>query len=119
MFKLKKVSPVRIITNILLSAVIIFATAYLLPGFQVQSFWTAIVVALVLGVLNALVGPILSLLTLPITILTLGLFSLVNSATILLLTAFVTPGFTISPIWMALPAAIVIAVFSTIASKLK
>ena len=113
-------SPVGIIANILVSAIIIFATAYLLrPGFQVESFWTAIVVALVLGVLNALVKPILSILTLPVTILTLGLFSLVNSAIILLLADFLVRGFTISPIWMALPAAILIAIFSAVASKLK
>jgi len=112
-------NPVGMLVNILVSAIIIFAVAFLLPGFQVQSFWTAITVALVLGVLNALVKPMLSILTLPVTILTLGLFSLVNSAIILLFTALIVPGFEISPIWMALPAAILIAVFSAIASRLK
>ncbi|OGD84561.1 hypothetical protein A2165_02535 [Candidatus Curtissbacteria bacterium RBG_13_40_7] len=109
----------QFLINILVTAVIVFATAYLIPGFEVQSFWAAVVVALVLAVLNAFVKPILTILTLPITILTLGLFSLIISAIILLLTAWLVPGFSIEPYWMALPAAIVITVFSAIASKFK
>src|SRR3989339_1647342 len=117
---MRLMNPVGMLANILISAIIIFATSYLLrPGFQVESFWTAIVVALIVGVLNALVKPILSILTLPVRILTLGLFSLVNSAIILLLADLLVRGFTISPIWMALPAAILIAIFSAIASRLK
>lgn len=110
-------SPVQFLASLLATAIIVLGTAYLLPGFEVESFVTAIVVALVLGVLNALVKPILTLLTLPITVFTLGLFSLVNSSLILLLTAFIVPGFSIEPFWIAFPAALIIAVFSTVASS--
>ena len=109
----------QFLTNILVTAIIVFATAYLVPGFKVESFWTAVVVALVLAVLNAFVKPILTILTLPITLLTLGLFSLVISAVILLLTTWLVPGFSIEPFWMAFPAAIVIAIFSAVASIFK
>ena len=114
-----KMTPISILTKILVTAIIVFATAYILPGFNIQSFWTAIVVALVLGVLNATVKPILLILTIPITLATLGLFSLVISAVILLLTSAIIPGFEIQPYWMAFPAAVIIAVFSIFASNLK
>ena len=114
-----KMIPISIVGKIFVTAMIVFATSYILPGFNIQSFWTAIVVALVLGVLNATVKPILLILTIPITLATLGLFSLVISAVILLLTSAIVPGFSITPAWMAIPAAIIIAVFSIFASNLK
>jgi len=107
------------LANILITSIIVFATAYLVPGFKVESFWTAVVVAFVLAVLNTFVKPILNVLTLPITLLTLGLFSLVISAIILLLAAWIVPGFSIEPFWMAFPSAVVIAIFSIAASILK
>lgn len=112
-------TPIAILGNILVTAVIVFATAYILPGFEIASFWTAVVVALVLGVLNSTVKPILLLLTFPITFATLGLFILVISAVILLLTSIIVPGFEITPYWMAFPAAVIIAIFSTIASRIR
>ena len=118
MFNYKMIS-ISIVGKIFVTAIIVFATAYILPGFNIQSFWTAIVVALVLGVLNATVKPVLLILTLPITLATLGLFSLVISAVILLLTSAIVPGFSITPAWMTLPAAAIIAVFSIFASNLK
>ena len=60
----------------ILNAVALLIVAYLLPGITVASFWSALIAALVLGLLNALVKPVLILLTLPITIVTLGLFLL-------------------------------------------
>ncbi len=74
-----------ILINWLVSTIAILVTAYLLPGVHLQDFTTALVVALVLGILNAFVKPILFLLTLPITILTLGLFMFVLNAVIILL----------------------------------
>lgn len=64
----------------ILNAVALLVVAYVLPGIFVASFWSALLAALVLGLLNALVKPILILLTLPITVITLGLFLLVLNA---------------------------------------
>jgi len=76
-----------------LSAVAILIAAYLLPGVVVASFWTALIVALVIGLLNLVIKPILVILTLPINLLTLGLFTFVINALIVMLAAGIVPGF--------------------------
>ncbi|HKK54378.1 MAG TPA: phage holin family protein [Patescibacteria group bacterium] len=86
----------------LISAVAIFISAWLIPGVSVSGFWTVLLVALVLGVVNAVVRPILLILTLPINILTLGLFTLVINALMVLLVSAIIPGFIISGFWIAL-----------------
>ena len=70
----------------------ILACAYLIPGVRVSSFWGALGAAAVLGILNAVVRPLVVLLTLPITCLTLGLFLLVVNALMLLLAGWIAPG---------------------------
>lgn len=82
-----------IIFKWLLSALAVLITAYLLPGVVVASIWTAIVVALVLALLNVVIKPILIILTLPINLLTLGLFTFVINALIVMLAAAIVPGF--------------------------
>ncbi len=77
----------------LLSALAVLIAAYLLPGVVVASIWTAIVVALVLALLNVVIKPILIILTLPINLLTLGLFTFVINALIVMLAAAIVPGF--------------------------
>ncbi|MDP3836827.1 MAG: phage holin family protein [bacterium] len=77
----------------LVSAVAILIAAYILPGVGLSGFWAALVLAVVLGVLNLLIKPLLILLTLPINILTLGLFTLVINALIIMLASGITPGF--------------------------
>ncbi len=93
----------------LISAAAIGIAAYLVPGVSVTVVG-ALVAAVVLGALNILVRPILFLLTLPVTILTLGLFSLIINGVIVLLAAFVVPGFSIASFGAALLFAIVLAV---------
>lgn len=102
------------IISLLISAVSIIATAYLLPGVKITSFGTSIVVALVLGLLNVIVKPILVLLTLPINILTLGLFTFVINVFILLLASKIVPGFTIDGFVSALLFSIVLSIISSI-----
>ena len=68
---------VRMLIGWLLNAIALLAVAYLMPSIQVASFGSALIAALVLGLVNALVRPILVILTLPVTLLTLGLFLLV------------------------------------------
>ena len=77
------------ILRLLLTALAVVILAKLLPGVSVDSYWTAIIVAIVLAVLNLIVKPVLVLLTLPVTILTLGLFLLVINAIII----FIADGF--------------------------
>lgn len=93
----------------LVAAVAIGVAAYLVPGVSV-TIGGAIVAAVVLGALNLLIRPILFVLTLPITILTLGLFSLVINALLVLLAAAVVPGFSVMGFWSALLFAVVLAI---------
>lgn len=76
-----------------LSALAIIIAAYLIPGVVVASLWTALIVALVLGLLNLVIKPILLLLTLPINMLTLGLFTFVINALMVWLTSSIVKGF--------------------------
>lgn len=92
----------KLLIRILLSALAVVILAYILPGVGVDSYTTAIIVAIVLGLLNFIVKPILVILTLPITILTLGLFLLIINALIILLADRFVSGFTVDSIWWAL-----------------
>ncbi len=94
-----------ILLRLLLNAGALLVVAYLLSGFEVDSFWpAAIVAALILGIANAILKPILVVLTLPINILTLGLFTFIINAGLLWLVASVVSGFTIDAFW---PTAVV------------
>jgi putative membrane protein len=91
-----------IIVSWLVSTLIVIIAAYVLPGVHVESFWTALLVALVMGILNVLIKPLLILLTLPITIVTFGLFLLVINALVVLLASNIVPGFVVDGFWWAL-----------------
>lgn len=88
--------------RLILSAIAVLIVASILPGVKVNGFFIAIVVAGLLAVLNAIVKPILVVLTIPITIVTLGLFLLVINTIIILITAALIPGFTVDGFWWAL-----------------
>ncbi|HWI40981.1 MAG TPA: phage holin family protein [Verrucomicrobiae bacterium] len=77
----------------LIGALAVGVTAYVLPGIRVSGFFAALVTALVLGLVNTFIKPVLLLLTLPINILTLGLFTLVVNALLIMLTSAIVPGF--------------------------
>ena len=98
----------------LTSTVAIILLAYFLPGIHVVSFWVAIWVALVFGVLNTVVKPILILLTIPITIFTLGLFLLVINVLMVYLTEFFVKGFYVDHFLWALGFSIGMSVVSGI-----
>ncbi len=98
--------------NLLIGGLAVFLSAYILPGVTVDSFLTAIIVAVVLGVVNALVKPVLVLLTLPVTVVTLGLFLFIINALMVLLVAVVVPGFKVSGFWMALVFSLILSVIS-------
>ncbi len=109
----------NILINWLVSTVSILITAYLLPGVRIDSFSAALVTALVLGIINAFIKPILFILTLPINILTLGLFTFVINAFIIILTSDIVPGFKVDGFWWALLFSIVLAVINSFLHQLE
>ena len=92
----------KLIIHWFLSALAVMITAYVLPGIFVKSFFVALVVAVVLGLLNTIIRPILILLALPIEIVTLGLFTFVINAGLVMLTAKIVDGFAVASFWWAL-----------------
>lgn len=108
----------KFLADLLIRAFVLLITTYVVPGFHIKSYWTAILVALVLGLLNALVKPILVILTLPVTILTLGLFVFVINAFLLMIASVFIDGFKVDSFVTAIIASIVITVVSTILNTL-
>lgn len=108
----------NILVVLVLNALALLATAYIVPGFHVASFVTALITALVLGFINAFIRPIIAFVSLPITILTLGLFSFVINAVVLYLASLVVPGFNLDSIGTAIIGGIVLAVVAAIIDSL-
>lgn len=102
----------------ILNAVALLAVAFVLPGIAIASFWSAMLAALVLGFLNTLVKPFLILLTLPITIVTLGLFLLVLNALVFWLAGSVLRGFQVEGFWRAVAGALLYSAISGLFSML-
>ena len=96
----------------LIYAAAIVITAYLLPGVRLSGFFAALVTALVLGLINTFIKPLLLLLTLPLNILTLGLLTFVINALLILLTSAVVPGFSVGGFWWALLFSLVLAIMN-------
>jgi putative membrane protein len=104
------------IFRLVLNALALMVVTNLIPGITIQSFPYAILAALVIGLVNALVRPLLELLSLPITILTLGLFSLVINALMFGLAAWITPGFSVDGFGPAFWGGLLYAVLATVIS---
>ena len=100
----------------IINAGALLLVAYLYPGVQVVSFTAALIAALVLGLVNALVRPILVLLTLPVTLLTLGLFLFVINALLFWFVAEVVHGFTVTGFVAALVGSLLFSVITTVTS---
>ncbi|HET8885410.1 MAG TPA: phage holin family protein [Salinimicrobium sp.] len=92
----------KFIIRLLVSAIVVVLLSYFLPGAYVESFLTAIIVALILSLLNLFVRPILIIFTLPVTLVTFGLFLLVINAIIILLADALIEGFSVNGFWIAL-----------------
>ena len=108
----------RFLLRLLLNGVAVLCAAWLIPGLHVDTPATAIVAGIALGLVNAIVRPLLLLLTLPLTLLTLGLFIFVVNAICLALVAWLVPGFSISGFFAALAGAIVISLVSWLLSAI-
>ena len=107
----------NLIVRLLVNALIVFGLAWALPGIEIGSFWTAMIVALILGILNAFVRPILIILTIPVTIITLGLFIFVINAFIVLMTAAIVNEFRVETFWWALLFSILMAALNSAFNK--
>ncbi|SRR5690554_2061950 len=101
------------VIRLLLTAVAVYLLPYILKGVHVEKFGTAIIVAIVLALLQFIVRPILVFFTLPITILTMGLFLFIVNAIIILMTAYFVSGFTVDNIWWALLFSILLSILQS------
>jgi putative membrane protein len=108
----------RFLVRLLVNAAAVFLAANLVPGISVSGYGTVLLAAVILGFVNAIIKPLLIVLTLPLTFLTLGLFIFVVNAICLALVAWVVPGFTIHGFGAALLGALVISVVSWLLNSL-
>ncbi|MDX1396350.1 MAG: phage holin family protein [Gemmatimonadota bacterium] len=104
----------KLITNWLVNAAALWVTAELVPGVSVEDTGALFLAALVIGLVNAIVRPVLAFVTLPITVLTLGLFYFVLNGGMIYLAAELSPGFAIDGWLTAIIAAIVMSIVATI-----
>jgi len=104
--------------NLFINGFAVFVSAYILPGVQVRNFFTAIIVSIVLGIANTLLKPILVILTLPITFITLGIFYLVINGLLILLVSSVVPGFSVRSLWWAILFSLVLSLVNWVLSSL-
>lgn len=101
-----------LLLRVVINAVAIYLVASFVPGIRVDGVWTALLAGLVLGLINAIVRPILVILTLPITLVTLGLFLLVLNGLCLWLASLVVDGFEVQGFWPAVVGALVVSLVS-------
>lgn len=107
----------KIFINWIICAVAIMITAYVLPGVNIDGFLVALILAVVLGAINAFIKPIIVLLTLPINVLTLGLFTLVINALLIILSSYIVPGFGVAGFWWAMLFSVVLSFITTVLSS--
>ena len=107
----------KLLTRVLLVALTLLIVAELLPGVEVTGIYAAIIGAVVLGLLNVFVRPILIILTLPVTIVTLGLFILVINALLFWFAASFLDGIVVSGFWSALFGSLIVSIVSSIGNR--
>ncbi|ACF12890.1 membrane protein of unknown function [Chloroherpeton thalassium ATCC 35110] len=108
----------KLILSWIINAVAVYATASFLDGIYVKSFWAALIVALILGLVNTIIKPILVFLSMPFIVLTLGLFLILINAFMLYIASQVVAGFALAGFWPAVIGSIFISVISWILSTL-
>jgi putative membrane protein len=106
------------ILRFLLSGLAVVLAAYLLPGVHVEHYGYALLVAFVLAIVNWIVKPILIVLTIPITVVTLGLFLLVINALMIMLVDSLVPGFSVDGFWWALAFSLILSLFNSLFSDI-
>ena len=109
----------KAIIKLILMGVAVMISAYIIPGVRVDGFLVAVVVAVILTIVNFLIKPIVTLLTLPINILTLGLFNLVINAMMIMLVSSVVPGFFVASFGWAVLFGIVLSLVNGLLGTMK
>ena len=104
----------KFLIQIIISALSVFVTGYILPGIKIDGFSTALVVAIVLAFLNVFLKPLLILFSIPVTIFTLGLFLLVINALLILIASKLVSGFQVNGFWSALVFSMVLSFINAI-----
>lgn len=108
----------KLLIRLVINVFALFVVGYLVPGFKLDSFQAAIVAAVVIGIVNTFIKPILQIIALPISILTLGIFALFINVGLLYGVSFIVPGFTITSFTTAIIASIVLSLVSWFLNKL-
>lgn len=103
-----------LIVSWIVSALSLVIVAHLIPGFEIRSFWSALLAAVVIGLINATLGFVLKILTLPISILTFGIFLFVINALMIRFATFFVPGFEVKGFWSAFFGAVVLSILNII-----
>ncbi len=107
-----------LIGNLLVNVFALFVVSYIIPGFVINDFTTAIVVAVVFGVINTFVKPLLKIITLPLTFLTLGLSAFLINVLLLLFVAYIVPGFEIANFLTAVYASLLLSITNAFLGRL-
>lgn len=107
-----------ILIKLLITSIAVYVAAYIIPGVEIDSFVSLLVVAIVLGIINTFVKPILVILTFPLTVLTLGIFLLLLNGILILLVGSIVPGFTVTSLFAAVLFSIVVSLVSSLLTKI-
>ncbi len=107
----------NLLIKLLVNGLAVLITSYLLPGVTISGMLGAVIVAAVLALLDAILKPIMIVLTLPVTVLSLGLFLLVINALVILLASRLVPGFTVDGFWWALLFSVILAIVSSLLER--
>lgn len=108
----------KLIIRILVGALALLLVAEFVPGITLDGLYPAIIAAVILGFLNAIVRPILVILTLPITVLTLGLFMFVINAALFMFAASFIDGFSVDSFWLALLGSLLVSILTSVGNRL-
>ena len=107
-----------LLLRIIVTALLVMAIAHFMPGVHVSGFVTSLIVAIVLGLLNVFIKPIIVIFTLPVTLITFGLFLLVINAIIILICTKIVGGFSVDSFWVALLFSIILSICQSIVYSL-
>lgn len=107
----------RLLVKIIILALAIYIASYIIPGVTINSTSTLFVVSIVLGLINTFVKPVLVILTIPLTIITLGIFLLILNGILILLVGSIVPGFYVSSFFTAIIFSIVVSIISSLLSR--
>lgn len=108
----------KLILRLVINVAALLVVEYILPGFHFANIWTAVVAAIVIGIVNTFIRPIVQLIALPISILTFGITAIIINVLLLWGTSTLVPGFTIASFWTAFFASILLSLVSWFMHKL-